>query len=555
MNFWEHFFRLLPRKPLPAIGALYWRITRRKVRASNLLRLASADLPFVYAAWIRSNEKRQDISDLHATLLETSEWLPSFCVVLHSPVSYSSEQFIRSRTSVERQIYSNWTIASAVAGFGPAIDTDADFIVPLRVGDKLSPAALFRFAETAQEVSTALILYGDEDRLDERGRRTNPWFKPRWNEEMFLALDYLSNSAAVRTRLAREIWSIKEPQDVSALMLSAGLAAADSIVHVPHVLCHVDSTAVRHSDRVSIVAEQLEPLGGTCSEGPFDTVKVEWPLPEELPLISIIIATKDKLELLRPCVEGILDRTDYGRFELLIVDNGSVEASTRSYLAKLGTVPDVRVLAFPHPFNFSAINNFAARESRGSFLCLLNNDTEVIEPSWLTELMRYAVRRDVGATGAKLLYPDSTIQHAGIVVGIGGAAGHAHRHLPATDAGYFRMAHVPQFVSAVTGACLVIEKAKFDAVGGLEEDFAVAFNDVDFCLKIQSAGWRNVYVPHAVLLHHESKSRGKDELPQNVRRFRREFDILQQRWGTNAYVDPVHNPNLDRGSERFVIGL
>lgn len=555
MNFWEHFFRLLPRKPLPAIAALYWRITRRKVRASNLLRLASADLPFVYAAWIRSNEKRQDVSDRHATLLETSEWLPSFCVVLHSPVSYSSEQFIRSRTSVERQIYSNWTIASAVAGFGPTIDTDADFIVPLRVGDKLSPAALFRFAETAQEVSTALILYGDEDRLDERGRRTNPWFKPRWNEEMFLALDYLSNSAAVRTRLAREIWSIKEPQDVSALMLSAGLAAADSIVHVPHVLCHVDSTAVRHSDRVSIVAEQLEPLGGTCSEGPFDTVKVEWPLPEELPLISIIIATKDKLELLRPCVEGILDRTDYGRFELLIVDNGSVEASTRSYLAKLGTVPDVRVLAFPHPFNFSAINNFAARESRGSFLCLLNNDTEVIEPSWLTELMRYAVRRDVGATGAKLLYPDSTIQHAGIVVGIGGAAGHAHRHLPATDAGYFRMAHVPQFVSAVTGACLVIEKAKFDAVGGLEEDFAVAFNDVDFCLKIQSAGWRNVYVPHAVLLHHESKSRGKDELPQNVRRFRREFDILQQRWGTNAYVDPVHNPNLDRGSERFVIGL
>ena len=170
--------------------------------------------------------------------------------------------------------------------------------------------------------------------------------------------------------------------------------------------------------------------------------------------------------------------------------------------------------------------------------------------------MRYAVRPDVGAVGAKLLYEDGTIQHAGVVVGIGEAAGHAHRNQPADEPGYFRMTHVAQFMSAVTAACLVVEKAKFQAVGGLdEEELQVAFNDVDFCLKLEAAGWRNVYVPHAVLLHHESKSRGNDVSPPNIDRYRRELQILQNRWGTKTYDDPLHNPNLDRYSETFVISL
>jgi len=249
----------------------------------------------------------------------------------------------------------------------------------------------------------------------------------------------------------------------------------------------------------------------------------------------------------------VLNRTDYGNLEILILDNGSVEESTRTYLEELDRHPQIRVLAFPGPFNFSAINNFAALQARGSFLCLLNNDTEVIEPTWLSELMRYAARKEVGAAGAKLLYEDGSIQHAGIVIGIGEAAGHAHRLLPAGEPGYFRMPHVPQFVSAVTAACLVIEKTKFDAVRGFDEQMPVAFNDVDFCLKVQAAGWQNVYVPQAVLLHHESKSRGKDDEPENVQRFQRELGILQRRWGTKIYVDPVHNPNLDRHSETFVI--
>ena len=214
------------------------------------------------------------------------------------------------------------------------------------------------------------------------------------------------------------------------------------------------------------------------------------------------------------------------------------------------------MLRYREPFNYSAINNFAARHARGSYLCLLNNDTEVVEPSWLTELMRYAVRSDVGAVGAKLLYEDGSIQHAGVVVGIGDAAGHPHRFLPAGRPGYFRMAHVPQFISAVTGACLVVEKSKFEAVGGLDEEkLAVAYNDVDLCLKLEAAGWRNVYVPHAVLLHHESKSRGNDMAPAQFGRYSRELTVLQERWKTKTYEDPLHNPNLDRYSETYVLRL
>jgi GT2 family glycosyltransferase len=275
-----------------------------------------------------------------------------------------------------------------------------------------------------------------------------------------------------------------------------------------------------------------------------------------LPLVSIIVPTKDKLELLQPCVEGVLEGTHYDNFELLIVDNGSVEADTAEYLRNIAKNAKVRILPFPAPYNFSAINNFAVRQARGRYVCLLNNDTEVAEPAWLTEMMRYAVRPEIGAVGAKLLYEDGSIQHAGVVIGIGEAAGHAHRHLPADRPGYFRQPHIAQFVSAVTAACLVVEKNKFLAVGGLDEEaLAVAFNDVDLCLKLQAAGWRNVYVPHAILYHHESKSRGKDISSRNIDRYRRELRVLQERWGTPTYEDPVHNPNLDRSSETFLIGV
>jgi len=488
--------------------------------------------------------------------MEGWQWRPRFSILLHSSDGCAPEELINSVRSVERQSYRHWGFAGgADEPIGSRIaSVDADYLVPLRAGDELSSTALFRFAEAAQANRPA-ILYGDEDQIDARGRRSQPWFKPQWNREMFLAMDYLSSAAAIDVNLARGLGGTRDEEDVQGLLLEATAAADGSIIHIPHILCHKRGAERPSIRRIDAVAAHVNALGATCRLSAFDTIKVEWPLPAELPLVTVIVPTRDKLELLRPCVNGVLGRTDYSNFELLIIDNGSIELRTAQYLRDLASHPRVRIVSFPEPYNFSAMNNFGVRHATGSFVCLLNNDTEVVEPAWLTELMRYAVRADVGAVGAKLLYEDGSIQHAGVVVGIGQAAGHAHRFLPAGEPGYFRMAHVSQFVSAVTAACLVIDKGKFHAAGGLDEELAVAFNDVDLCLRIEAAGWRNVYVPHSVLLHHESKTRGSDMSPEQIGRYHREVAILQHRWGTKTYADPLHNPNLDRATETFAFSL
>ena len=559
MIFWHYFLRLLPRKPVPALAALYWYLTRRRVRALNRVRVASADLPFAYTLWIRKKERTAERAEEFRAAIGEWIWRPRFSILLHAAGPYSAEQLERSTKSLAHQIYPFWSPIGPAKGSiqQDILAADGDYIVPLRIGDALSPAAMFRFAEALQAEPRAAILYGDHDHLDARGRRKCPWFKPVWNEEMFLAQDYLSPAAAIETGLAKTIdkdWT----EDVRCLVLAATSKADGAIIRVPAILCHVDPTSQEETQivRLDALRSQLRLRDASCAPGPFGTIKVQWPLPQELPLVSVIVPTKDKVDLLRSCIESVTRLTDYDNYEILIVDNGSVEKRTGDYLASLETNGRIRIVAYPEPYNFSAINNFAVRRASGSYLCLLNNDTEVIEPGWLTELMRYAVRPDVGAVGAKLLYEDRSIQHAGVVVGIGDAAGHAHRFLPTDQPGYFRTAHVSQFVSSVTAACLVVDRRKYLAVGGLDEEkLAVAFNDVDFCLKLNAAGWRNVYVPHAVLIHHESKSRGSDSSPQNIDRYRRELAVLQERWGTKTYKDPLHNPNLDRHSETYVIRL
>lgn len=551
MNFWEHCLRLLRHRPLQALVALYWHLTRRRVRARNRLRVASADLPFAYAVWIANNENSSKITAEDAARWE---WRPRFSILLHNGQHASELDRKRSLASLDRQIYPEWGIVDATTKpIAMAItECDGDYIIPLCVGDALSEGALFHFAGSLQAKREATILYGDEDRLDPRGRRGRPWFKPGWNEELFLAQDYLSSAAAIETTLAK---TLKSVSNVPELVLAATIEGR-KVVHVPHVLCHVAGEPIDYRERLQAIASVLKPTGAHCEAGPFETIKVIWPLPDALPLVSIVIPTKDKLEVLKPCVESVIERTAYRNFEIIIVDNGSVEERTLEFLRQVTTDTRAKVLSYPGPFNYSAINNFAVSRAAGSFLCLLNNDTEVVKSNWLHELMRFAVRPKIGAAGAKLLYDDGSIQHAGVIVGIGEAAGHPHRFLPNHDPGYFRMPHVSQFVSAVTGACLVVEKGKFEAVGGFDElDLAVAFNDVDLCLKLQAEGWRNVYVPHAVLLHHESRSRGSDMAPEQVERYRRELAALQERWDTKTFQDPLHNPNLDRYSETFVFRI
>lgn len=488
--------------------------------------------------------------------IQTWDWLPRFSVIVCAESEQPAESIDRLINSVKRQLYTRWTMVDGRNGDLNSLvaAADGDFVVLLRADAELSEGGLFRFAEVLQSRRDAAILYGDHDEIDSDGRRTRPWFKPRWNEEMFLAQNYLSGVTAIEASLARR--ASQNASNLSELLLAASSQAEGRIVHVPHIVCHAAPRLSAQNEWLDAVRGHLQPLGAKCLPGPFGTVKIEWPLPDDLPLVSIIVPTRDKLELLKPCIESVLRRTSYANFEIVIVDNGSVEPRTLQFFEEIAKDPRVGIISYPGSYNFSAINNFAAGRAGGAYLCLLNNDTEVLEFSWLTEMMRYALRPDIGAVGAKLLYEDGSIQHAGVVVGMGGAAGHAHRFLPAGEPGYFRQAHVTHFVSAVTAACLVLDKQKFLAVGGLDEaELPVAFNDVDLCLKLQTAGWRNVYVPHAVLLHHESKSRGSDQSPQNIERYKRELRVLQARWGTLNYDDPQLNPNLDSATEAFVIRL
>lgn len=556
MNFWEILGRVFPRRPGAAFAALYWHLTRRRVRARNLLRVASADLPFAYDLWIATHEASADLAGSESDVGKAQSWQPSFAIMPYADGAFSEEDMDRSLRSVERQAYRCWSLLERhYAPFTQRLDgVDADFVIPLRIGDELSQTALLRFAEALRKEGDASLLYGDQDVLTERGRRTKPWFKPQWNEEMFFAQDYISAAVAIETDLAKS--AACNAGSISELLIVATGRAKERVIHTPHIVIHTSAHIRLDPDRLGIIAKHLASRGATCSRGPFGTVKVDWPLPGRPPMVSIIVPTKDGLDLLKPCIDSILRTTSYQNFEVLIIDNGSIRKRTADYLAQAGTHAKVRVLEFPGPYNFSKINNFAVQDARGEYLCLLNNDTEVVEPLWLTEMMRQAVRPIAGAVGAKLLYGDRSIQHAGVVIGMGEAAGHAHRFLRAGEAGYFGQPHISQFVSAVTAACLVVQKAKFLAVGGLDEDaFPVAFNDVDLCLRLERAGWRNIYVPHAVLLHHESRSRGADSSPLNRERYRRELSALQERWATKTYQDPLHNPNLDRNTETFALRL
>ena len=286
-------------------------------------------------------------------------------------------------------------------------------------------------------------------------------------------------------------------------------------------------------------------------------VRVIWPIPAPEPLVSVIITTRDRADLLSQCSDGVLYRTEYSNLELLIVDNDSVETNTFTLLDRLAHSDSrVRVLHHPGPFNYSALNNAAAREARGEVLLLLNNDIDVIDSGWLRELVSQAIRPDVGLVGAMLLYPNEQVQHAGIVLGPEGRATHLYRLASRNDPGYFGQLRLPRTLSAVTGACAAIRRAVFFEVGGFDEvNLPVTFNDVDLCLRLGAYGYRVVWTPFAELFHLESASRGLDFTdPVKSERFQRELQHMRNTWGSlMESADPFHNPNLLFAGDYFEI--
>ncbi len=413
------------------------------------------------------------------------------------------------------------------------------------VGAVLSPSALFWVAHQLRQSPDCLWIYGDHDLLDERGKRHSPNFKPDWNETLLHSQNYIGWCG-----LWREQGSSLVPFDTVACyhwwLQLAQRCEPNRIVHIPTLMMHLPATVLSLNDFDALTNKETSlPSGVTVEAAAHAICRWHWPLPSQLPLVSVIIPTRNGLAHLRPCIESLVHKTRYPNIEILVMDNQSDEVDTLAYLAHIEEVYAVRVISYDQPFNYSAINNLAVSEARGDVICLLNNDTEVISADWLNEMVSHLLRPGVGVVGAKLYYGNGLIQHAGDAVGPGGCADHLHNGLAANEPGYQRRAASAQELSAVTAACLLTHRDLYMALGGLDEEhLPIAFNDVDYCLRVRDAGWRIVWTPFAELYHHESVSRGKDVSRQQIVRAKAELRYMKKRWRNVLKHDPAYNPNL-----------
>ena len=412
----------------------------------------------------------------------------------------------------------------SVAGAGPQ-DADYVLLLPQRVG--LSRTALLEIRLALSRSPGTELLFADEDCIDAEGIRHSPWFKPGWDPDLMLAGDLTGPATVMHRRLLRRIgWNGAKPDAAELEQLNrTASGVARGITHLPSVLFH--------------------------RPAPPALTYVRFASPSPPPLVSIIVPFRDRAGLLRVLAEGILHNTAYDPLELILVDNDSRERATRRLLTELSRDTRVRVARAPGEFNWSALNNIGARIARGTVLVMLNNDTEIVSPGWLGELVAQALRPDVGAVGAKLLYPTGTIQHAGLSVDTAGHFCHIMRGASGDDHGPFGELAVTRTVPAVTGACLAIRRTIFWAVGGLDEEhLRVTHNDIDLCLRVRGAGYRVVYTPEAVLIHREAATRGRDFGEAQFERVKAERTILRQRWGRLGMFNPYQNPNLCTLHER-----
>ena len=437
-----------------------------------------------------------------------------------------------------------------------------DWIALLDHDDLLPEHALALVAQAIVANPGVGLIYSDEDKIDENGQRLNAYFKSDWNLELFRSQNMISHLGVYRRDLVDKVGGFRVgfegSQDYDLALRCIELLDADQIVHIPRVLYHwrIHAQSTASSALVKSYAQEAgvraltdhlsrSGIAGTVELTPYHLYRIHYSLPDPAPRVSLIIPTRNGLDLIRQCIRSITEKTTYPDYEILIVDNGSDDAGTLEYFRSLAANPLVRVLRDDRPFNYSALNNRAVDFATGDFACLVNNDIEIITPSWLDEMVGIAVQPGVGAVGACLWFPDDTLQHGGVTTGMHGLAAHAHRNLPRGDPGYFGRAVATQVLSAVTAACLLVRKSVYLEVGGLnEEDLSVAFNDVDFCLKLREAGYRNVWTPFAELYHHESATRGIEDTSEKKARFSREVIYMRKRWGALLDDDPFYNPNL-----------
>ncbi len=537
--------------------------------------------------------------------VEQMSHAPLISIVM--PVYNVEEKWLREAIdSVRRQIYTNWELCIADDA-SPALHikkvlkeyekkdqrirvvyrkenghisessnsaleiAKGEFVALMDHDDVIPEHALYFVAAEINKDPKVNLIYSDEDKMDEQGKRFYPYFKSDWNPDLFYCQNMISHLGVYRRSVLKKIGGFRKgmegSQDYDLALRFLEAVDEQGVRHIPRILYHwraIEGSTARHIDQKNYALEasrramqsyldrRYKGQGVKLVESNLDQFhRTLWPLPKKTPKASLIIPTRNAVVLVKQCVESILERTKYdGEYEIIIVNNQSDDPNTLEYFKQIAKKANVRILDYPHPFNYSAINNFAVKHAKGEVMILLNNDTEVISSEWLREMVSHAIRSDVGAVGAKLYYPNDVIQHAGVILGGGAAihpvATHMFHGLARDDAGYLGRAMMTQSLSAVTAACLAVTKKKYEEVDGLDEtNLTVAFNDVDFCLKLREKGYRNIWTPYAELYHHESATRGAEDTPAKMERAAREVAFMRKRWKEWLGNDPYYNPNLD----------
>jgi O-antigen biosynthesis protein len=564
-----------------------------------------------YQNWIQQNEPEPDKLILLKNTSQNFSYRPKISII--TPVWNTDKKWLRlAIDSVINQVYDNWELCIVDGGStkryikhilreysqkdsrikikileentGIAGNSNealslatGEFIGFLDHDDELAPFALHEVVSLLNQNQHFEFIYSDEDKMDQNGNRKDPFFKPDWSPDLFLSQNYLCHLSLIRKTLIDSVGGFHTgydgSQDYDLFLRCTEKISPATIAHIPKILYHwriISGSAADHPEAkpyaITSAKKALDDalirreLQGEAIDGLFSSsYRVCYTIQDD-PHVSIIIPTKDHVDVLKRCIQSILDKTLYKNYEIVIVDNQSTDRETFEYYKSLATNPKIKILYYDNPFNFSAINNYAVTRVQSPYILFLNNDTEVISEEWLSAMLEHAQRDSVGAVGAKLLYPNNLIQHAGVILGITGTpgqkgvAGHSHKYLPENCSGHFVRPQIIGNCSAVTAACMMMRKDVFNEIGGFNKDLAIAFNDVDLCLRIRKAGYLIIYTPYSLLYHHESMSRGYENTPEKQARFLNEVTLIRKQWG--AVIDngdPYYNPNLTLEREDFSI--
>ena len=553
-----------------------------------------------YGDWIRTNEVSQLEIEKQRTI--KFDYMPKISLIV--PMYNTNEKFFKELVDcMLNQSYSNWELCLSDGStkknekLTKIIETDnrikykflnenkgisgnsneaikmatGDYIALFDHDDLLAPYCLYEVVKCINKNRNAEFIYSDEDKIDQNGNRSEGYFKPDFSPDTLRCQNYICHFSVFKKELMDKLGGFNSEfdgaQDYDIFLRMSEIVKPENIKHIPRILyhwrVHKDSTAQLNSNAknyafdngIKAIEAHLKRVGldGTVSNGCINGIyRVEYKVKEN-PKVSIVIPNKDGQDILTVCINSVLEKTTYKNYEIVIVENNSETEEIFEYYKELEKNPKIKVVKYPETgFNYSRIINYGVKNSSGDYVVQLNNDTELLTPNWLELMLGFCQRDDVGAVGVKLYYPDETIQHAGIVVGLGGVAGNRFKSIPKDGHGYFANESMIQNLSAVTAACIMTPKSIYEEVGFMDEKLAVAFNDVDFCLKIRKKGYLIVYNPFVEFIHYESKSRGLENTPKKIKRFQGEMDTFKEKWRDFLDEgDPYYNINLSCDTEVY----